>query len=336
MDRPPYFAFYPNDFAGDINVEAMSTLQVGAYMLLLCKAWQADPPASLPNDDSQLARFARVEAGVWAEIKSGVMGAFRFGSDGRWHSKRLRLEYDKALQLIKRRKLAGKSGAEARWTQQNGEENGKRIANALRSHCDGNGIQSQNQTKNKEQLPSEVGGASPPPPVTATDESSDKGTTKKPKRAKKPAKAKTPDELPTPGHVEARDEFCRRWRECHGTDYLWDYGKYGMKLNRVLKLVGSDLAVMGKMYDRFFADTSQFRTGKAHSFDYFANSPAEWLGEPTTQTPKPRFTPPPTREQQQVDSALKHAIDAGLVSKPEPQPAPEPLALPEPTYGDGF
>ena len=96
MSRPPYFAFYPTDFANDFNVEAMSTLQVGAYMLLLCKAWQADPPASLPSDDAVLARFARVELAVWLEIKPGVLGAFKLDAGGRWHSKRLRSEYDKA------------------------------------------------------------------------------------------------------------------------------------------------------------------------------------------------------------------------------------------------
>ena len=162
MDRPPFFAFYPSDFSGDINVEAMSTLQVGAYVLLLCKAWQADPPASLPNDDAQLARFARVEAGVWAEIKAGVMSAFRFGSDGRWHSKRLRLEYDKALQLIRTKKAAGKKGAESRWNGRKapnggaahstaiGGANGCAMAQPLAGHCDGNAIQSQNQIQKTE------------------------------------------------------------------------------------------------------------------------------------------------------------------------------------------
>lgn len=115
--RPPFFAFYPSDFADDFNVAAMSTLQVGAYVLLLCKAWQADPPASLPNDDQILARLARVDAATWTEIRAGVLAPFRLGSDGKLHSKRLRKEYDEALKRIRAAKERGKSGAETRWAK---------------------------------------------------------------------------------------------------------------------------------------------------------------------------------------------------------------------------
>lgn len=110
MSRPSFFAFYPADFANDINVEAMSTLQVGAYVLLLCKAWQSDPPASLPNDDQILARFARVDAAVWQEIRAGVLVPFRLGTDGKLHSKRLRLEYDNALKRMRIAKENGRKG----------------------------------------------------------------------------------------------------------------------------------------------------------------------------------------------------------------------------------
>jgi uncharacterized protein YdaU (DUF1376 family) len=108
--RPPFFAFYPADFANDLHVEAMSTLQVGAYMLLLCKAWQGEPPASLPTSDQVLARYARVDAGVWAEIKAGVLAPFHVGADGRLHSKRLRREYDAALKRMRAAKEAGSAG----------------------------------------------------------------------------------------------------------------------------------------------------------------------------------------------------------------------------------
>lgn len=114
-DRPPFFACYPLDFLNDPLVEVMSTLQVGAYWILLCKAWQFDPPASLPNDDQILARLARVDAEVWRDIKHGVLAPFRLGSDGRYHSKRLRQEYDTALRLIRSRKAGGQKTAQKRW-----------------------------------------------------------------------------------------------------------------------------------------------------------------------------------------------------------------------------
>lgn len=177
--RPPFFAFYPADFANDLNVEAMSTLQVGAYLLLLCKAWQADPPASLPNDDQILARFARVDAAVWQEIKLGVLVPFRLGSDGRLHSRRLRLEYDEALKRIKAKKDAGKRGAAGRWAVKDdaaattdSSAIATALADALPTHCDRNAIQSQSlpsedrsKSKTKTPLPpAKPGGGTRSPP----------------------------------------------------------------------------------------------------------------------------------------------------------------------------
>lgn len=87
MAKPPYFPFYPKDFAADDAVELMSTKAVGAYILLLCKAWHQDPPASLPNDDRVLARWSRLEPDDWREVKPEVVAAFTVGSDGRLHQK---------------------------------------------------------------------------------------------------------------------------------------------------------------------------------------------------------------------------------------------------------
>jgi uncharacterized protein YdaU (DUF1376 family) len=128
--RPPFFAFYPADFAGDINVEAMTTLQVGAYILLLCKAWQADPPASLPNDDAVLARLARLTPAEWSEAKAGVLSPFVLGADNRWHQKRLRKEFETAKAKSKKRAAAGAAGANARWRSD---------AIAMRLPCDDDG-----------------------------------------------------------------------------------------------------------------------------------------------------------------------------------------------------
>lgn len=169
MDRPPFFAFYPADFAGDINVEAMSTIQVGAYMLLLCKAWQAEPPASLPNDDQILARLARVDAVTWAEIKLGVLVPFRVGADGRLHSRRLRLEYDNALKRMNATRDQRSGAARSRWGKMrpaSGPHPG-RIAVAPLPHCDRNAIEIRDREEEvKTEESSEV--AKPPhsePPV---------------------------------------------------------------------------------------------------------------------------------------------------------------------------
>lgn len=107
MAKPPYFPFYVNDFISDPYVELMSTTAVGAYILLLCRSWHLDPPASLPDDDRQLARWARLTADEWTEVRPEVLLAFTLGSDSRLHQKRLRQEYER---FIARSRSASKNG----------------------------------------------------------------------------------------------------------------------------------------------------------------------------------------------------------------------------------
>jgi uncharacterized protein YdaU (DUF1376 family) len=117
--RPPFFAFWPADFANDIVVEAMTAEQVGVYILLLCKAWQSDPPAMLPDDDAVLARLARVDPATWDRIKGGVLRAFhkQCTSTGApvLVQKRLQLEYERAVEHIRRNREKSQKAARARW-----------------------------------------------------------------------------------------------------------------------------------------------------------------------------------------------------------------------------
>lgn len=75
--KRPYFPFYVHDFAADPVVSAMTAEQVGAYILLLCMAWQQEPQGSIPDDDATLARWCRMPPKRWKSIKPGVTAAFR-------------------------------------------------------------------------------------------------------------------------------------------------------------------------------------------------------------------------------------------------------------------
>jgi uncharacterized protein YdaU (DUF1376 family) len=114
-DRIPYFPLYVDDFVSDGKVEAMDTLEVGAYWLLLCKSWRERPVASIPNDSAVLARWARVGADIWERIEARVLAPFTLGKDGRLYQKRLRKEYDKMLAHRRERQKSGKKGAERLW-----------------------------------------------------------------------------------------------------------------------------------------------------------------------------------------------------------------------------
>lgn len=134
----PSFSFYPKDFLTDHLVLRMTRAdQVGAYFLLLCAAWQEDPPASLPNDDQILSAYAKMNAVEWAEQKAVVLAPFTLDKDGRYRQKRLRKEYDKAIASAKaasdeqqrsiedaskpsERSIRAKLAAEARWNKRKG------------------------------------------------------------------------------------------------------------------------------------------------------------------------------------------------------------------------
>jgi uncharacterized protein YdaU (DUF1376 family) len=112
--RPPAFLLYPNDFCSDGVVEAMTTEEVGAYFLLLCKAWMEDPAGTVPDDDRVLARWARLTQARWAKCKSSILAAFRL-QDGRWHQGRMKREYAAWQDSKQEKSERAKRAADARW-----------------------------------------------------------------------------------------------------------------------------------------------------------------------------------------------------------------------------
>lgn len=114
-NHPPYIPLYVNDFYSSGKVTGMTAAAVGAYILLLCQAWSEKPPASIPNNDVVLSRWARMNSVEWAENKAMVLAAFTLGKDNRWHQKRLRLEYDKFRKRSADKSKAGRIGAKKRW-----------------------------------------------------------------------------------------------------------------------------------------------------------------------------------------------------------------------------
>lgn len=74
----------------------LTTLEHGAYLLLLMEAWRR-PHCDLPDDDRMLSRMAGLSTDQWSEIKDTIMEFWTF--DGRsktWKQKRLTKERDAA------------------------------------------------------------------------------------------------------------------------------------------------------------------------------------------------------------------------------------------------
>lgn len=110
----PRFDFYPSDWLGDTNVQAMSLEVEGAYIRLLAHEWQSGD-ATLPNEPEKLARFLRVSrrefSRIWRTLTTGKNAVFFLGTDGNWRNPRLVKEWEKAL----RRAKQASEAASSRW-----------------------------------------------------------------------------------------------------------------------------------------------------------------------------------------------------------------------------
>jgi len=118
MSDLPYIPFNIADFLADDKVSLMSTEEVGAYILLLCRAWQQERPGSLPNNDEYLATWTRLAPLRWNQIKDKVMMPFWFNESypgGEWVQDRMARDHANVSETLAQRSEAGKRGAEARW-----------------------------------------------------------------------------------------------------------------------------------------------------------------------------------------------------------------------------
>jgi len=109
--RPPAFQFYADDWLGSTKIALMTPAEEGAYVRLLCHAWN-DPDCSIPDDDEALEVLSRLGEG-W-QNGSGLKLRMCFTPHprklGRLCNARLLAEF-KSLQKFRRDKQrAGKIG----------------------------------------------------------------------------------------------------------------------------------------------------------------------------------------------------------------------------------
>jgi uncharacterized protein YdaU (DUF1376 family) len=102
----------------------MDATAFGAHVRLLLIAWQQHPPCTLPDDDAELAEWARVSPEVWSQICVRVMKSWK-KVRGRWRSEGLYREW---LHFTKKAGQARKA-ADSRWSN-------TRNADAMRTHSE--------------------------------------------------------------------------------------------------------------------------------------------------------------------------------------------------------
>jgi uncharacterized protein YdaU (DUF1376 family) len=124
MAEFPALTLWTDSYLADTRM--LSTVEHGAYLLLLMESWRR-PHCDLPDDDKILARLAGLARDEWDEIKPTIMGFWTY--DGRsktWHQKRLRKERDAA----RVRSKSAKDKAAKRWNKGKNDD-----AGALPGEC---------------------------------------------------------------------------------------------------------------------------------------------------------------------------------------------------------
>lgn len=145
MTAPSWMPFYVANYLADTG--HLSTLEHGAYLLLIMHYWQNE---GLPVEDGKLARICRMTLPQWKKIRSTLADFF----SEEWRHDRIDEEIERSREIARKRKDAGKAGAEARHgkCQANSKANAKANAEQSDTH-----IHIQLHNKDTSSLRSEVG-----------------------------------------------------------------------------------------------------------------------------------------------------------------------------------
>lgn len=112
-----WMPFYVGDYLADTML--LTTLQHGAYLLLMLACWKSG--GALPDDDDALASAAKLSPAEWRKHGT-TLRAFFSQRDGRLVHKRIGQELERAGVITRSRAEAGAAGAAARWGSIDGDQ----------------------------------------------------------------------------------------------------------------------------------------------------------------------------------------------------------------------
>jgi uncharacterized protein YdaU (DUF1376 family) len=102
MSKPDvWMPLYIGEYLADTM--RLTTVQHGAYLLLLMQYWKSGP---LPDDDEELAGIAKMEVRAWSKISASIRRFFHVGEDGLLHQRRADAEREKASDISSKRRAA--------------------------------------------------------------------------------------------------------------------------------------------------------------------------------------------------------------------------------------
>jgi|TARA_R100000501_G_C2573623_1_gene79527 uncharacterized protein YdaU (DUF1376 family) len=112
----PAFPLYADDWLGSSAIDLMSPAEEGAYIRLLCHAWNSED-CGLPDDDKKLAIHSRLGK-AWRNGSGAKIRENFIVKDGRLYNLRLLEIWTEQKEYREQKAKAGKKGADARWHNQ--------------------------------------------------------------------------------------------------------------------------------------------------------------------------------------------------------------------------
>ena len=123
--RDAFMPLYIGDYLRDTT--RLTTVEHGAYMLLLMDEWVNGPP---PDDDARLAGITKMNPSQWRKVRATLTGFYEI-KGGHWHQDRLERERTKAFGMVEKKRVAGKAGGEAARGKSGRKPNDKTIADEI-------------------------------------------------------------------------------------------------------------------------------------------------------------------------------------------------------------
>ncbi len=108
MAEHPILPFFTDAYLSDTR--HLTTIQHGAYLLMLMTAWRA-PDCSLPDDDCYLARITGMDKRTWASNKATLLSFWRLNDKQKWEQGRLKDERNFVEQKRNKNAANGRSSA---------------------------------------------------------------------------------------------------------------------------------------------------------------------------------------------------------------------------------
>lgn len=134
--KPPAFQFYPKDFI--TGTATMSLQEVGAYMRLLCYAWDAGSVPIDPNDRARICGCSKAqERELWKRV-----GKKFYQAHDAFFNERLEDERQKQAAYRQKQSSSGHAGAISKWKHRHSTGDGTGHGSAIDSPSPNDGSSS--------------------------------------------------------------------------------------------------------------------------------------------------------------------------------------------------